>query len=236
MHKLYVNYDNIASRVLPQIENPKYAYNYDDRTTIYYKTLRHTKTDPFTLDDIPDDIAFKFYHQWNSFNGSRLECDPFGPLYFHPDTLINYYYMNRLNGLWISENVYTNEGYYGAHVGAGNDIYIHSRGYHPDMYLFRLPVIDCYNIIDSPHLVATTYGPVITDEEIKLIDKLAAKSGKYLYGNSRPNLYYIKTLYDTALSKNPNPNNTNVSHLNVEQLQNFYDRENRQAVEKLKNL
>ena len=75
-----------------------------------------------------------------------------------------------------------------------------------------------------------------TDDEIKLIDKLAAKSGKYLYGNSRPNLYYIKTLYDTALSKNPNPDNTNVSHLNVEQLQNFYDRENRRAVEKLKNL
>ena len=30
--------------------------------------------------------------------------DPRGPLYFDPDTLIYYFYNNRLNHLWIQEN------------------------------------------------------------------------------------------------------------------------------------
>ena len=70
-------------------------------------------------------------------------------LYFDPNTLIHYFYINRLKNLWIDESIEDGnyyQGHYGYAVGNGPDFEIKGRGKHPDWYLFRLPIIDCYMI------------------------------------------------------------------------------------------
>ena len=226
--------DDIKINSLYRRENKTIMF--DDKTMLYYTALRKTHCDPFTLDEVDESIAFKFNHQWNPGNGDILDNDPYGPLYFHPDSLIKYFHTNLLSGLWVNEveekdGLY--QGYYDSHVGAGEDIYIKSRGYNAEKYLFRLPIIDCYSIRDSPHLIAVTYGPKLTNDDIKLIDKLALKSGQYKYGAVRPNLYCIKKLYDTALSKTPELN-IDISYIDPDQLQTLYDIANRKAVDILR--
>ena len=93
---------------------------FNDKTMLYYTALRKTCTDPFTLDEVNNEIAFKFSKQWDPANGQRLEDDPYGPLCFHPDSLIKYFHTNRLNGLWENEketNGVYYQGYYDSFVG-----------------------------------------------------------------------------------------------------------------------
>jgi hypothetical protein len=210
----YVNYDDYddyynMNNELTKNTDTKYIRDnkpciFDDKTMLYYAGLRKMKMDPVSFEELTDDNAFKFYQQWNPLTGERLDDDPYGPLYFHPDTLIKYFYTNRLNGLWVPEtttNGYTYQGYYDTCVGAGSDIYIQSRGYNPEKYLFRLPIIDCYWPIDNPNDITITYGPKLTDDEIAMINYKAPKT--YIYGYKRPNLLLMKKLYDNALAKNP---------------------------------
>lgn len=213
---------------------------FDDKTMLYYTALRKTLSDPFTLEEVNDSYAFKFPHQWNPGSGERLEFDPYGPLCFHPDNLIKYFHTQRLNGLWVNETQEDGifyQGYYDSYVGSGEDIYIQSRGYNAEKYLFRLPIIDCYSARDSPNMIAITCGPKLTDDEIKLIDTLAKKSGPYRYGAHRPNLCTMKKLYDNALSKNPECNiSIDVSTIDSKQLQNLYDDINRKSVDLLRRI
>jgi len=211
---------------------------YDDKTMLYYKTLRFRRMDPIFLAEIDDDKCFKFYHEWNPYTGERLGIDPYGPLCFHPDSLIKYFYENRLNDLWIAEteqNGIQYQGYYADAVGAGFDIYIQSRGFNPEKYLFRLPIIDCYWVPGMENEAVVTMGPVLTDEEVKQIDELAKKHGSYYltqYGTPRPSLFAIKQLYDTAVSKKPPVvSSPGMSSL---QLNELYAKANRAAVDKLK--
>ena len=163
---------------------------------------RILKIDPLTdkkLNDKKDKI-FYFYDKWDSINGERLGTDPIGPLCFNALELYNYYFVNRCKGLWNPpENNF--QGYYGELLGSGTDININSRGSKPEKYLFRLPIIDCY-LYENHNYSYITFGPLLTDEEIDIIDNL-------LNENVRIPLREIKLCYDKALEQNPNINEIN---------------------------
>ncbi len=185
-----------------------YKTDYEDRTTEYYKTLRFRKMDPISNIDLNDNNSFKFQHMWDPYTGERKEKDPFGPLYFDPDALIHYYYLNRLKNLWnepVDENGGYYEGYYDMLVGTGENISIVGRGDCPEKYLFRIPIIDCYLEKDY-NKSFITMGPKLTDDEAKLIDEIARKNPnnyKLMFKKHRPSLFDMKKYYDIAISKNP---------------------------------
>ena len=145
---------------------------------------------------------------WDPYTGHREDIDPYGPLYFDPDSLIYTIWIKRLNNLWVEgkeELGYHTQGYYSDGVGAGQNFEIVGRGSHPEWYLFRLPIVDLYLTEDHNEQIPTM-GPVLTDEEVNEIYELSLKS-KYKYKNKfknkRPNFILIKFLYDIAISKNP---------------------------------
>ena len=218
---------------------PKYNKNYEDRTTEYYKTLRFRKMDPLINVDLDDDNSFKFKYMWDPYTGERQESDPFGPLYFDPDSLIHYFYIHRLKNLWNEPfndiNDYY-EGYYGMLVGSGVNINISGRGECPEKYLFRIPIIDCYLEKDYNKSIIT-FGPRITDEEAKEIDYLASKNPlnyKMMFSKNRPSLYEMKKYYDEAISNNLNINNYyNYSEEKIKELKYLT---NCIAVDKLKSM
>lgn len=242
-HVSYVDFDDDDNT--NKIEEPQSLYVrngkkilFDDKTMNYYKAMRYRKMDPIYLLDVDETKCFKFYHQWNPYNGERLDIDPYGPLCFHPDSLIKYFYENRLNNLWVNESQHNGvyyHGYYDDAVGAGPDIYIHSRGSNPEKYLFRLPIIDCYWLTDFQNEIVVTMGPMLTLDEIKEIDDLAKNCGNHYksqYGANRPSLLEMKLLYDTAIAKEPSVI-TSDSSTNDELL---YAQTNRMAVDKLRKM
>lgn len=193
-------------------KSEKKILDYVDR----YLEYRNKKIDPLLMTELPldnfhEDLLFKFPYKWNSYTGERLDKDKNGILYFDPDTLIQHFYINRLNRLWIAEEYINNEcyeGYYGDAMGKGPDFFIKGRGYHPDWYLFRLPITDGY--LHKDHCEqSVTMGPILTNKEIKEIDKLAKKyKNNYVkrFGQQRPSLIKLKQLYDSAIDSNPNLN------------------------------
>jgi hypothetical protein len=175
-----------------------------------YSEYRSTNVDPILMTGLPlvgysEHKYFKFKYKWNPYTGERQEIDKNGYLSFDPDTLIYYFYNNRLNYLWESTNDLNYTGYFGDAVGNGPNFEIKGRGTHPDWYLFRLPIIDCYLHKDHCHQ-SVTMGPILTNKEINEIDRLA-KTYKNNYKNKfkmkRPRLKKIKALYDEAIDNNP---------------------------------
>ena len=148
----YVDFSNYTNNtIIKKKDNSNlnnYNNKYDDKTINYYRKLREIKLDPILQEQISDNISFKYYNIWNPYTGETLtDIDPYGPLCFHPDLLIKYFYTNRLNELWNEEyddgeNLY--EGHYGDALNSGENIFIQSRGENPEKYLFRLPISDCY--------------------------------------------------------------------------------------------
>lgn len=175
-----------------------------------YLDFRKNKIDPLLQEKLPisseytEKDLFIFKYKWNPYSGEREGFDPNGSLYFDPDTLIHYFYINKLNHLWI-KNDNNFEGYYGNGVGNGPDFKIQGRGDHRNWYLFRLPVIDCY--LDKQHCrQSVTMGPILTENEIKEIYRKAKRyKNNYfdLYKRRRPNLLTLKKYYDLAINKNP---------------------------------
>jgi hypothetical protein len=159
-----------------------------------YEFFRKNKIDPITYEPISNNF-FCFPYKWNPYSGERSDkLDENGPLYFNSDTLITYYYLNRLKHLWIDE-VDEEDGYYegryGDALGNGPDFNINSRGKHYEWHLFRLPIIDCY--LDKEHNEQyITMGPLLNDEELMTLSK-----------ESSLNLLLLKKIYDTAISKEP---------------------------------
>ena len=134
---------------------------------------------------------FKFEWQWDPFTGERTKIDPRGPLFFDPDTLIHYFYLNRLKHLWIhQENGY--QANYGDGMGKGIKFEIVGRGCHPEWYLFRLPLPDAYlnmNVFNQ----YVTFGPVLNYNEIEEIYNLGKEYGnKYQKRSLGPYSCYIK--------------------------------------------
>lgn len=171
---------------------------YDKTTTEAYRVKRLYHVDPLTDEEVPEYVAFKFYSIWDPYTGFRIGVDNNGPIYFNAQKLYEYYFDNRYNGLWnLPSGVY--EGYYGELLGTGPNLEIKSRGCNPHKYLFRLPIIDCYLPIDHNYSMVT-FGPLLTDIEINLIDDILIKN------NIRYNisLKKLKFYYDCALNKDTN--------------------------------
>ncbi|VVU95086.1 hypothetical protein CPAV1605_811 [seawater metagenome] len=183
----------------------------DEDNVDAYSEYRKNKIDPILMVDLPieeDKKYFEFKYKWNPYTGERLGIDKNGPLCFDPDTLIYYFYNNRLNYLWEAANDINYTGYFGDALGNGPEFEIKGRGKHPDWYLFRLPIHDCYLNKDHCHQ-AVTMGPILTDKELKEIDKLAKKYKNNFKGKfkvKRPQLFKMKTFYEQAISQNPNIN------------------------------
>tara|TARA_X000000950_G_C13907864_1_gene657694 strand:- start:2081 stop:2863 length:783 start_codon:yes stop_codon:yes gene_type:complete len=182
----------------------------DTKKVNNYKSYREEKIDPILLEKLPlrgfdDSLLFKFEYKWNPYTGERYEIkDKDGPLYFDPNVLIHYFYTNRFNNLWIDgyyENSDFIQGHYGDALGKFPDFEIMGRGKHPEMYLFRLPIIDCY-LEEGFNMMEVTMGPILTDKEVKKINTLSKKYGDYFkkeFKYKRPNLCKLKTLYDKAV-------------------------------------
>lgn len=189
-----------------------------------YVKLRKQRVDPLTLEPAGDD-AFEFHFRWNPYNGERKDIDRDGPLCFNPDNLIHYFYVNRCRFLW-HEEVRDNNGvifqpYYDLGVGNGPKFNVPGRGEHPEWYLFRLPIVNCYTPANhNPQVV--TIGPMLTKSEIKIIYKLACRTRpryREMFGTDRPNLIKLFTLYEGSV--NPNPEliiRGDASHVDMQQL------------------
>lgn len=182
---------------------------YNDDTEETYKVMRDRKLDPISAINVDPSWGFHYDFQWDPYTGVKLCQDPFGPLWFDPDSLIYSIYVKRLTMLWNEgdegdDGAY--EGYYGDGLGSGEDMFVTSRGSNTHLYPFRLPILDCYLTKDH-NLSLITMGPKLTDDDVKLIDELALKKGsktyKKTFGRERPSLQLMKQLYDTAISDTP---------------------------------
>jgi hypothetical protein len=220
-----------------------YTNEYNEHTTEFYRNMREKKYNIISHDSFDCDInhIFQFLSMWDPYTGEKTESDPHGPLYFHPDELIHFFYKRRLKLLWNEpkdENGGLYQGYYGDAVGSGEEINIPGRGIYPELYLFRLPIDDCY-LPPNSDLSVITMGPKLTDEEVALIDDLAEKYHKNNYQNcyrkKRPSLVQMKKLYDIAISKNPDITKYGISleKLNDEQIYELKNKANREAVDAL---
>jgi len=209
--KLYDVRINITSTVL--VSSPKNNKLFND-----YENYRRNKIDPILLLELPlnnmqEKDLFKFEYTWDPYTGLRSkQKDPNGALYFDPNVLINYFYTSRLNNLWINEYYDGNDyiqGHYGDALGKYPNFEIKGRGPHPEWYLFRLPIIDCY--LEKDHsLQIVTMGPVLTDKEIKKIYTLSKRYKKFYkdtFEIKRPNIVKMKQLYDRAVNPNIEYNN-----------------------------
>jgi hypothetical protein len=231
-----ISFENVSNdKIIDNLYDKKYSHT----TMEYYKAMRIRKMDPISMQDIKSDNFFAFKYMWDSYTGERLGEDPNGPLYFDPHNLIKYFYTNRLNGLWVEpvdDHGGYYEGYYDDGIGCGEDMFVHSRGYHPERYLFRLPIIDCY-LTDDHNNSIITMGPKLTDEEIKLIEELSKQNKdnyKNLFGKEKPNLINMKKIYDQAISKTPKIDNHIITdNTTNDQLKELYNKANRKAVDSL---
>ena len=217
-------FDFVNFKDIPEKEEK--VNKFDKITTETYIVKRRLQRCALVDKEIPYTCKFSFKYMWNPLNGERCGIDKIGPLYFNVIELYNYYFTNRYNGLWtpstydsVLKQLY--EGYYGDLVGSGKDIKINSRGFHPDKYLFRLPINDCYLYEDHNHSVVTM-GPLLTDEEIIEIDRIILSlSPQYKQlVKSYITLSAMKAMYDNAIDENPDVdklntwvnNNNNVSN------------------------
>ncbi len=226
----------IVKEIKQEEKKPKVEYNKE--TLERYRVYRLRKFDPIAWFEVDDEYSFKFYHMWDPYTGERKEPDENGPLCFDPDVLIWHYLSRILNKLWVQPSDESGgyyEGYYDDGAGAGEDFYLPSRGHHPEWYLFRLPITNCYLTKDHNNQFIT-FGPKLTDDEILEIDRLAKKrpnNFKETFGRNRPSLMEMKTLYDQAISKTPTLDEPVPKDISPEDLQNLYNRANRLAIDKL---
>jgi len=219
---------------------------YDKQTCVHYKKLRDQHIDPITLEPVDENKAFKYYFKWNPFSGDKGQIDSDGPLCFSPISLAKYFYMNRLKNLWsvaVSDERGEQTGYYGNAVGNGPDFNIISRGDHPEWYLFRLPIIDCY-MPENGNDQFITLGPKLTEKEITEIHELAQKYYKQEYKDlfshkkgKQYGLLYLYNEYQNAIDKVPASfKSQTVLHPNQQNLKAKLYKENCKSVDNLRVL
>lgn len=214
---------------------------YDERTEVWYKTVRKTKIDPISNLEVDEEYAFKFYDRWDPYTGERLDKDPYGPIYFDPIQLVKYFYTNRIRKLWVAPSDDKNgyyEGYYDDGVGATDEFYVRGRGHHPEWYVFRVPLPDCY-LTDDHNEQIPTMGPKLTDEEVADIHKKAqAMKNRYqnFFGKNPPSLIDMKKYYDMAIAQKPALQDVDTIGMPEEELKPLYAQRNRSAVDFLVNM
>ena len=188
-------------------DEKKYEKEYDKQTVEFYRNMRENKYNIISHDRFTYNIehAFKFEYMWDPYTGELEDKDIFGPLYFDPDELIYFYYKRRLKLLWNDskdEHGGYYEGYYGDGIGSGENILIPGRGLHPELYLFRLPIDDCY-LQKNSDLSIITMGPKLTYENLKNLDFLAETYHRNNYINTyrkkRPVMLKMMEYYSIAI-------------------------------------
>ena len=186
-----------------------YNVEYSDVTTEFYKVMRERKFNVITQEnDLDINHSFKFNNMWDPYTGERLEDDPYGPLHFHPVELVYYFSSKCLTELWHNEKDETG-GYYGAYygdlLGSGENLYIEGRGTYIELYLFRLPITNCYLQKDTD-LSLITMGPKLNMNELQFLDDMMTQHYEKLYikkfGTAPPSLIKMKELYDVAICNN----------------------------------
>lgn len=234
----YVNYtdDDIDTNVIDYKKETKInkVEDYDKTTTETYRAKRLLKLDPLTDEVVPLHMQFSYPYKWNPYNGEITGIDPVGPLVFNAYNLYKYFLNNKLNGLWIPPINDENgnfEGYYGSYVGSGKNINIDSRGEHPQKYLFRLPIIDCY-LPKNYNFSVITMGPLLKDDDINKIDSILQELYK---NNYYPSIMQIKKLYDEAITNNYDMVELRKKYGNYLTDTVLKDKYNRSFVELLKN-
>jgi hypothetical protein len=219
-----------------------YEIEYNDDTINKYRALRIQRLDPISHNKIEEDLCFKFPYIWDSLTGERLSTkDPYGGLCFDVITLSRLFYINRTKHLWVEEydegqDGYIWSGYPDEGLGKGETFHIKSRGYHPEWYLFRLPILDCYIPKDLPEQIPT-FGPKLTYNEIVEINDKLQKGRliyKNMYYNEPPDLLKLKEYYDKAID--PIPYVYNSDNMDVIKLREARDKVNYEAVHKLRTL
>jgi hypothetical protein len=191
----------------------KEIINYDKTTCETYRIKRLYKIDPITDIEVPENLAFKFFFEWNPYTGIRGSDDIIGPLYFNALTLYDYYYNNRYKGLW-NPPVDNFQGYYGDLIGTSKDIKIRSRGSNPQKYLYRLPIIDCY-LPQNHNYSVITMGPELTNSEISQIDRIIIQYHPKRNYSNFTSLSLLKSYYDKALDSIPDPNCDEIIELKI---------------------
>lgn len=239
----FVDFDDEPIEVKSVYQRDGKPRIFTETTMEYYRTIREEKIDPLTYIEMGScPSAFIFADEWDPYTGERCGKDPIGPLYFDPDIIINLFYRKRLDLLWVNEsdtNAGVFEGYYDGGVGSGEDLYIVSRGSHPELYPFRLPITNCYLTPDHK-LSFITMGPKLTDAELESLDRLASQQGTNymkIFRKKRPSVLQMKKLYDQAISQTPDISCVYIgpiSDLTSSQLLEYRDKANRLAVDKLR--
>lgn len=195
----------------------KYNEEYTFDTIELYKSMRKLKIDPIMNVETKESNRFEYYNMWDPLTGEILEKDPYGSLCFDTNYLLFTFYSQRLNNLWVrpvdEEGGYYS-GFYDSGVGAGEDCLIVGRGFHPEKYLFRLPIVDCYLTKDHNYQFITM-GPKLNQKQIfEINNKINKESFVKIFKNEIPlhkynsfeipDLTLIKSCYDIAIKKDIN--------------------------------
>ena len=205
-----------------------------------YKNYHMNKIDPLIRISLPlvvNKKLFKYKYCWDPLSGDILGIDPRGPLYFDPDTLIHYFYTNRLKYLWNEgDAIFT--GNYGDGLGNGPHFNIAGRGISLHYYLFRLPIPDAY--CDNINTQQITIGPILTIDDIVNIYNLAVDyedNYKNNFGIERPNIIKIYKIYNEAIKQNAiDIELQNTLSLTDDEIQNNKYLANKLAVDRLKQI
>lgn len=218
-----------------------YDQDYNTDTTEVYRAHRITKCDPLTNQPVDMSYAFKFKEMWDAYSGERKEDDPYGPLIFHPFTLVYYFYKNRLKNLWIESQWADSEGMFGDAVGNGPDFKT-TRGEHPEWDLFRLPIANCY-LTDNHNMMVPTLGPRLTSEELNELKRLSVKAieagetFEKLYNITTPPMNALVKLYNTATDRTPvDLDDEQKQFMSTDEIKTVQYKANCEAVQKLRNL
>ena len=188
--------------------------NYDHLTTGRYKAMRLMKTCPI-CDEVVDSAPYLVPTMWDSITGEFIDQDdPHGPLYFHPVCLIECFYHNRMNCLLSNElDEGAHGGYYeavpGDALGAGEDMET-SRGNYPELFLWRIPINDCY-LENGLSRSVPLKGPKLARDDIVKLKKIADKLPSREWSDRFIMLPEILKIYDTymeAISKHPDTSKT----------------------------
>lgn len=250
----FVDFDDVPVKEIeedPRNENlyfKMFKIEFDETTNVFYKVMRERKLNVFTQeDDIDTQKCFQYPYIWDTFTGEVMGLDPYGSLWFHPMDLVNYFSEYCLNNLWhdqVDETGGIYEGYYGDLLGSGENLYVTSRGYYTELYLFRIPIVDCYMPKDC-NLSLITMGGKLTNEDLKTIDTLVENYYKNSYTKkyrkNPPKLVEMKKHYDNAISATPSLESFGYSEdyinsLTEIELKNLRNQANIRAVENLKML
>ncbi len=212
----FVDFDDVPVKEIAEDPRNSEIYfrtckiEFDDATTNFYRVMRERKLNVFTQeDDIEPDKCFQYRYMWDVFTGEVLGPDPCGSLWFHPVELVNYFAEYCLKNLWhdqVDEQGGIYEGYYGDLLGSGDDMFVKGRGYYTELYLFRLPIVDCY-MPKGCSLSLITMGGKLTEIDLQQIDDLMKKYHSKLYFKKYkkhpPSLIEMKKHYDNAISSKP---------------------------------